>query len=110
MATETKKSYARASQFIKGLGDNLDKIEGTDMLLHSYEIEENRPFGDSTNTLVTMKLSTLDDPENQVLFHAWSESLASRLQELENSEAELPLVVAFERVKTSKGFKVWTVK
>lgn len=110
MTTKTDTSqYRRASDFIKGLGESLDKIAGTDMLLHEYVIEEGRAIGDKENTLVTMVLSTLDDPENKQKFHAWSQSVADRLTELTNSEAEMPVVIQFNRVPTSRGFKVWAV-
>ncbi len=106
----TTKTYARASQFIKGLGENLDKIEGKDMLLWGFDIEEGRQFGDKENTLVTMTLSTMDDEDTKVLFHAWSDSLADRLRELSANNVALPVVVAFERAQTSRGYRVWTVK
>src|ERR1044071_1739343 len=110
MATATKTSqYRRASEYIKGLGENLDKIAGVDMLLHDFTIEEGRAIGDKENTLVTMELSTVDDPANKQKFHAWSQSVADRLTELTNAEAELPLVIQFNRVPTTKGFKVWSV-
>ncbi len=110
MATETKTSqYRRASDTIKGLGENLDKIAGTDMLLHEFIVEENRAIGDKENTLVTMELSTVDDPENKIKFHAWSQSVADRLHELEVAEVELPVIIQFNRVTTSRGFKVWAV-
>ncbi len=105
----TTKQYKRASEFIKGLGESLDKIAGVDMLLHEFTIEEGRAIGDKENTLVTMSLSTVDDPENKQKFHAWSQSVADRLTELTNAEAELPLIIQFNRVPTSKGFKVWAV-
>ena len=110
MATKTDVSqYRRASSIIKGLGENLDKIAGVDMLLHEFTIEEGRQVGDKENTLVTMQLSTLDDPEVKVQFHAWSQSVADRLTELTNAEAELPLIIQFNRVPTAKGFKVWAI-
>ena len=110
MAT-TKTGYRRASEFIKGLGENLDKIAGTDMLLHEFEIERDRQYGDGTNDLVIMTLSTLDDEENKQKFHAWSGSLADRLEEMQGAtNAALPLIVAFKKAKTSRGFNVWTVE
>jgi hypothetical protein len=110
MATAKQTSeYRRASEYIKGLGESLDKIAGTDMLLHEFTIEEGRAIGDKENTLVTMELSTLSDPENKIKFHAWSQSVADRLTELTNAEAVLPLVIQFNRVPTSRGFKVWAV-
>lgn len=110
MATKTETSqYRRASDTIKGLGENLDKIAGVDMLLHEFTIEEGRQVGDKENTLVTMFLSTISDPESKVQFHAWSQSVADRLTELTNAEVELPVIIQFNRVPTAKGFKVWTV-
>lgn len=110
MATETKTSeYRRASDTIKGLGENLDKIAGTDMLLHEFTIEEGRAIGEKENTLVTMYLSTIADPENKIQFHAWSQSVADRLTELTNAEVELPVIIQFNRVPTARGFKVWAV-
>lgn len=108
--TSTPVQYRRASDYIQGLGENLDKIEGTDMLLHSFEVEEERPFGDGTSTLVTMQLSTIDDPEVLVTFHAWSDAIASRLREMESNDAKYPVIVNFAKTKTRRGFTVWTVK
>lgn len=113
MPTQTATSkYRRVTDIVKGLGDNLDKIEGKDVLLWEYEIERSRKYGEGTNDLVTMQISTIDDEANKQLFHAWSTSLCDRLDELTNADnAELPLIVMFERVATSRpGFKAWVMK
>ncbi len=115
MATTTSTSkYRRATEFTKGLGANLDIIEGKDVILFEYEVERGRKYGDGTNDLVTMTIATIDDEDNKQLFHAWSSSLCDRFDELTANDTEaaaLPLIVAFDRVPTSKpGFKAWVMK
>lgn len=108
--TATQSKYRRASEFIQGIGANLDTIAGKDVLLWEFTVEPERKFGNGTNTFVSMKISTMDDEENIQLFHAWSESLATRLEELNGADGvAYPLIVKFEKANTSSGQKVWTV-
>lgn len=106
----TQQTYARASDYIHGLGDSLDTVADKDMLLHEYEIERERAFGDGTSTLVTIKLSTIDDPATVVTFHAWSDAIADRLDEMTGNDVKLPVIVMFTKVKTRRGFNVWTIR
>lgn len=103
-------TYQRASTFINAeLGEKLDKIADKDVLLHSYEYEdrgENSPAG--FRYLVTMDVSTVDDPENVLKFHAWSKSLGDRLERIPE-DTTWPLVANFTKVKTRAGFMVWTI-
>lgn len=111
MATDKVESkYRRATEFTKGLGENLDKIEGVDVLLWDFTIQEGRQIKGNDTSLVTMTITTLNDEANKQLFHAWSEPLATRLNELSNSEAEMPVLIQFVRAATLGGFKVWTIK
>ena len=103
MPTQTSTSkYRRATEYTKGLGNNLDKIEGKDVLVWEWEVERGRKYGEGTNDLVTMQISTVDDEANKQLFHAWSTSLCDRFDELTNADnAETPLIIMFERFSTS---------
>jgi hypothetical protein len=112
-----KPTYERASQYVKGIGESLEKIDGRDMLLHSYSVSQ-RPMRGEAKTFVALNLSTVDDPENIQLFHAWSDSLADKLNDLPSERTDedetrnyalpKPLLVQFKRVSTSGGFRVWT--
>lgn len=112
-----KPSYGRASDHVKGIGEGLEKVANTDMLLHSFEISKRSMRGED-KTFVGMQLSTVSDPDNKVLFHAWSDSLADKLRDLpaeRSDEDEVstfilaePLLIKFGKVATSGGFKVWS--
>lgn len=104
VANEAQK-YERASKFAKGIGESLDTIQNRDVLLRSYEVSE-RPMRGDTNTFVALKISELDQTDTIGDYHAWSESLATKLSEIPQSA--LPVVIKFERVNTSAGFRVWT--
>lgn len=106
----TTKTYQRASDFIRGLGESLDGIQGKDVLLHSFDVDNERPFGEGISTLVTMQISTIADPDVLVQYHAWSDAIADRLNEMVGNGAELPVIVTFEKVKTRRGFSVWNVR
>lgn len=112
-----KQTYGRASDHVKGIGESLDKIADKDMLLHSFQISRRAMRGED-KTFVGMMLSTVDDPDNAVLFHAWSDSLADKLADLPATRVdedetrsytlEAPLLIKFGKVSTSAGFKVWS--
>lgn len=110
-------TYERASAHVKGIGESLEKIADRDMLLHSFEVSKRAMRGED-KTFVALHLSTVDDPENVQLFHAWSDSLADKLIDLPSERADedetrvytlsAPMLIAFKRVATSGGFRVWT--
>ena len=112
-----KPTYERASSHVKGIGESLEKIADRDMLLHGFEISKRAMRGEP-KTFVALSLSTVDDPENVQLFHAWSDSLADKLTDLPAERTDedetrvytlaAPLLVAFKRVSTSAGFRVST--
>lgn len=105
MAT-VKTAYRRASEFVEGIGESLETIQGRDVILRSYEVDNERPMRGENATLVTMKISEPESEDEIKLFHAWSKSLAQRLEEIPASA--FPVLVAFKRVNTSSGFRVWT--
>lgn len=109
MATTSKTSgYRRASDFVEGIGKSLDEIENKDVLLVKFSITERTMEGEKRPiVLLTLALDP-DKPEDTTLFHAWSESLATRLSEIPNDA--LPLIIAFEQTRTRSGFKVWTFR
>jgi hypothetical protein len=107
MATvSNRQQYSRAADKIEGIGDNLDKIEGRDMLLHNFAISERSMRGDD-KTFVGLTLSEIATPDEVKSYHAWSESLAEKVAQLDKDE--LPMIVAFQRVTTAGGFRVWTI-
>jgi O-succinylbenzoate synthase len=99
------KTYKRAAEFVEGIGDNLDTLQGRDVLLVSFEVGERAMRGEK-KPFVAMSIAELDDAENPTLYHAWSESLAIKLHDI--PQDELPLLVNFKRVSTTGGFRVWT--
>ena len=101
------KSYARAADKIEGIGKGLDPIVGRDMLLHDFSITERSMRGD-TKTFVALTLSEVGTPDVVENYHAWSESLAEKLAQLD--KAELPMIVSFVKVTTGGGFRVWSVE
>lgn len=107
MAKDNGTQYQRASQYIKGIGENLDTIQNTDVLIKGYRVKE-RSIKGADKTFVELDIATLDDPENVVLFHAWSEPLAQKLDDIP-AEA-FPVIAKFTRVQTSNGFRVWTIE
>lgn len=114
-----KQTYERASEYVKGIGESLEKIANTDMLLHSFSISQRSMRGEA-KTFVSLELSTVDDPANVQTFHAWSDSLADKLRDLPNERSDedgvalftlaSPLLITFERVNTSGGFRVWSFR
>lgn len=101
----TTKEYKRASDFVTGIGANLESIQDKDVLITHFSISE-RPMRGDTRTFVSMEISTKMDPTDTTLFHAWSDSLAAKLAELPDDS--LPLIIKFVRVATAAGFRVWT--
>jgi hypothetical protein len=103
-------TYRRVAEFVQGIGDTLDKIADQDVLLLSYQVTTRNLRGEP-RSFVTMRIVTKPDdwdgdPTAATLFHAWSESLAEKLQDL--PENALPGIIRFTRVATSGGFRVWT--
>jgi hypothetical protein len=97
----TKNPVRRASDYVKGIGEPLDTLIGRDVILRSFEIDNSRPFKGETATIVLMEISELDS-DDVATYHAWSQSLAIKLEELPKNE--LPLLIAFKKVRTSAGF------
>jgi hypothetical protein len=94
----------RASDYDTGIGDPLDKITGQEVALLRYSISERAMRGE-TKTFVEMFIDVnLDGTEK--MYHAWSESLAEKLARIPTDD--LPVLITFDRVATSGGFKVWT--
>ncbi len=96
--------YQRASTFAKGIGDNLDAIQNRDVVLRDYSVSE-RPMRGETATFVSLEISEVDGDEVKT-YHAWSDSLAQKVNEIPKNA--LPLLIKFQRVNTSAGFRVWT--
>lgn len=102
---DAEPQFRRASEYVKGIGESLEGIQNRDVLLRSFEVSE-RPMRGEPTTFVSMKVSELNALDAVTDYHAWSESLATKLKEI--PEGNLPLLVKFERVNTSGGFRVWT--
>lgn len=100
-------TYKRATEYAKGIGESLDKIADKDVLLLTYERKERSMRGEP-KTFVAMTIATVDDPTNGVSFHAWSESLADKLDEIPPDA--FPVLVKFTKVSTAGGFKVWSIE
>lgn len=104
--SSTPSQYKRASDIVQGIGDNLEKIADTDVLLCSYAIQE-RTMRNENRTFVKMSIAIdPSKPDVRKDFHAWSDSLAEKLSEIPNSD--LPVLIKFIRVPTTAGFRVWT--
>ena len=118
MAKETP-TYERASTYVKGIGESLEKVADRDVLVHGFSVSH-RPMRGEPKTFVSLNLSTVNDPTNIQLFHAWSDSLADKLADLPAERTDeddvrvyvlaSPLLLTFERVATAAGFRVWTFK
>lgn len=98
------KDAKRASQYDTGIGDPLDKIADQEVALISYSISERAMRGE-TKTFVEMHIDVQKNGESK-MFHAWSDSLAEKLARIPTED--LPVLITFNRVATSGGFKVWT--
>lgn len=122
MAQVGKQTYERAADKIEGIGSNLDKIAGRDMLLHSFILDE-RPMRGDDKAFVTMSISDVDSPDEVIKYHAWSDSLAEKLAQLSPNYVpgepltlpfsytlSEPLLVSFVRSPTASGFRVWTIE
>ena len=101
MANSNNKPARRASDYVKGIGEPLDTLFGRDVVLRGFDIDNARPFKGETATIVLMEISEVDSDE-VATYHAWSQSLAIKLDELPRNE--LPLLIAFKKVRTSAGF------
>ncbi len=102
-----KRTYERVAKYVTGIGESLEKITGTDVLLHSFEVSKRSMRGDA-KTFVSMQISTVDDPDNLIQFHAWSDSLSEKLGDL--PDGVLPALVKFVRVATAGGYRVWSIE
>ena len=108
MAANTRDAatYSRASEFSRGIGDGIKaKVLGKDMLIHDYEVEQ-RDYDGEPSTCVIVELSTVSDPANTQIFHAWSESLGVKIADL--PKEKLPLLIKFFEADTKRGMKVLT--
>lgn len=111
MATgKERPKYGKASDYNLGIGDTLDKIADTEVLLVNAEIGERAMRGEKKGFV---SLSIVTDPENWNgdpnavrLFHAWSDSLAEKLRDIPANA--YPVLITFTRVQTAAGFRVWT--
>lgn len=103
--TETTTPFRRASEYAKGIGEGLESIQNRDVLVREYDVSE-RPMRGDMATFVSLKISELDQLDTVTEYHAWSESLANKLNEV--PESAFPVVANFKRVSTGAGFRVWT--
>lgn len=106
-AVSGKKSYERAADKIEGIGKNLDTIQGRDLLLVNFGLSERAMRGED-KAFVSLTLAEIETPDEVEAYHAWSESLAEKLSQLD--KGELPMIVKFVKVQTAGGFKVWSVE
>lgn len=98
--------YARATDHVKGIGKSLEGISGTDVLLMDYEYTTRQMRGED-HGFVALSISTnLDDPTPED-YHAWSDALGQKVSEI--PKGALPVLIKFERVSTTSGFRVWTI-
>jgi hypothetical protein len=102
-----KKSYARAADKIEGIGETLDKIQGRDLLLVNFGVTE-RPMRGEDKPFVSLTLAEIETPDEIASYHAWSDSLAEKLSQLDKDD--LPMIVKFVKVQTAGGFKVWSIE
>jgi hypothetical protein len=102
-----KATYSRAADKIEGIGDKLDLIQGRDMLLHDFAISERSMRGED-KTFVALTLSEVNTPDEVKHYHAWSESLAEKVAQLDKDD--LPMVAQFVKITTAGGFQVWSIQ
>lgn len=110
--------YQRAKNYITGIGKNVDEIQGRDVLLHKYFIEERASGPGDENVLVKLEIAELDqngEPETDsdgalvlTLYHIWSSNFANMIAEIPDDA--LPLIVKLTRQPTSKGFRAWNIE
>lgn len=113
----TTPQYGRASDYIRGIGKNIDAIQGRDVLLTGYWVEERETGPGDEKVLVKMEIAELDSngtPETdedgaivKTLYHIWSANFANSISEL--PDESLPLIVQFNRQPTSSGFRAWVI-
>jgi hypothetical protein len=111
MATSKERpKYGRASDFNVGIGDTLDKIADTEVLLLSFDVKDRAMRGEDRKFC---SLQIVYDPDGwdgdrskAHLHHAWSDSLAEKLADIPVNA--LPVLITFKRVQTAAGFRVWT--
>lgn len=101
----TAQTYKRAADYVVGIGDNLDRIAGHDVLLVDYQIGDRNMRGE-TRKFVSLDIATVSDPANVQRFHAWSDSLGEKLVDV--PQDALPVLIKFVRVPTAGGYKVWS--
>lgn len=101
----------RASDFIEGIGPGIDQVQNRDMVLRNFDVS-NRPMRGESAVFCSIGLSELDSdgaPTDEVTqYHAWSESLAEKLNQI--GTGNLPVIVQFAKERTGSGFQVWTIK
>lgn len=91
----------RAAEFAPGIGKNLEEILGQDVVVPVKPTIDERPYNGETRKIVMI---TTEDGE---LYHAWSDSLAEKIEQI--PEVEFPLAFRFVRLKTrTPGFTVYS--
>jgi hypothetical protein len=106
-AVSGNKKYTRAADKIVGIGDTLDTIQGRDLLLVNFSVTE-RPMRGEDKAFVSLTIAEIETPDEVSNYHAWSESLAEKVSQLDKDE--LPMIVRFVRTPTAGGFKVWSIE
>jgi len=101
----------RGASYVKGLGANLDAIQGRDVVLRGFTTEPRTIRGNDT-TLVNMDISELNskgDADTEIKeYHAFSTPLAQRLSDIPDDA--FPVLVKFVKSKTGSGFSVWSIE
>lgn len=98
MAT-TSNTPKRASAFAPGIGQSLDRILNSDVVVQKVWIGERSMDGE----MRAIVLLTLEDGD---LYHAWSDSLAEKISGI--PEDAYPLTFKFVKTTTRRGFNVYT--
>lgn len=111
MATpKDRPKYGRASDYNVGIGETLDRIADTEVLLINAEISERAMRGEKKGFVSLNIVPDPDgwngEPEGVRLFHAWSDSLAEKLSDIPANA--YPVLITFTKVQTAAGFRVWT--
>jgi hypothetical protein len=109
--TKERPKYGKASDFNVGIGDTLDKIADTEVLLLDCSISQRAMRGEqkgfvSLNIVADVEHWDGNRETGSRLFHAWSDSLAEKLKDIPANA--YPVLITFTRVQTAAGFRVWT--
>lgn len=106
MANTPATEFKRATDYVEGIGSNLDAVQGRDVILRGYEVS-NRPMRGESAVFVDLRISETDDPETVTQYHAWSDSLGEKIGQI--PQENLPVLIQFGKTRTSSGFNVWTI-